>query len=436
MRPKARFQMAIATLVLLAMVLAAVPLLGACGGDDDDEATPTTTATEPTSPGKVREIVIGSIVDFTGPTRSGQVPQYMGWRDYYRYVDEENPIPGIKFKVVDYDTKYDPGRTVTGYVSVIDKGAIAVHLVPAATAETLEDRFVSEQVPFVGTKSSSALLDSSYHFGISGLTEGEAEAALLWIADNWDYEGMGRVPKIGFVGLPGTSWSLDRKDTIKAMAEAQPDKWEYVGGYEVPPQTVTFASEVTKLTDVDYIMPALVGPQVPNFLKEAKSRGYEGDFITTGEVFMAYFDLMGGIPDEWLDGIMITVSKPLWNDPSPLIAECKKYTDEYLSGDDHADAMMKPITRIDGWLQGMVMAEAIRRAADSLGPENIDGKAIRDEIEKTNIVDPGFATPLMFTDSVHSLLNANMVKRYDAASGEWVTIGDWYVSSFVGDMYE
>ena len=99
-------------------------------------------------------------------------------------------------------------------------------------------------------------------------------------------------------------------------------------------------------------------------------------------------------------------------------------------------AMEQTCNRMDGWLVGMVTAEAIRRAAAAQGPDKVDGVAIRDEIEKTHIEDPAFGTPLKFGPDIHSLFNTNHVDRYDAAQGKWITVSDWYTATFARHLYE
>ena len=93
-------------LVLLGVLLATVPGLVGCAKE-----------------GVRKEIVIGFMGDFTGPAAATCGELYKGITDYFRMVEEDDPILGVKVKIITYDTRMDYSRAPMGYEWLKGKGA-------------------------------------------------------------------------------------------------------------------------------------------------------------------------------------------------------------------------------------------------------------------------------------------------------------------------
>ena len=410
-------------------------LLWACGGDDDTEGE----NDQPTSTKEVEEkvVTIGALVDMTGPTAGAQVPMYYAYRDYYKYVEEEDPIEGIKLNLITYDTQYDPGRIPQGYVDLKSRGADVMHIITGSNAEGLRSRFQKDGIPFVGAKITIKLIDADYYHSTASLPEIEQEKLFEYIVNGWDYDTMGRSPKLGFIGMAGNPWSVDPKDKLQELAESNEDKVDWAGAEMIDRTQMTFANEAQNLKDCDYIVIQIAGPGGPAFIKEALTRGYEGDFAGSAEVFSGFWMLYeDALPSEWLDGLVMTTVKPSWSDDTPWVNKCEEYTEKYLSGADLTTAKKQFTNRMDGWTMGQITAEAIRRAAEKVGPENVDSEAINEEIKNTYIEDSAFGIPLKYSEDIHAVFNATQIRQYDAQTEEWVPMSDWTIASFAEEMYE
>ena len=62
-------------------------------------------------------------------------------------------------------------------------------------------------------------------------------------------------------------------------------------------------------------------------------------------------------------------------------------------------------------------------------------KAIRNEIENTDMTVEGFANPLRFTEDVHCLVNTFRIYEYNESEDAWVSVSDWYTASYAEDIY-
>ena len=155
------------------------------------------------------------------------------------------------------------------------------------------------------------------------------------------------------------------------------------------------------------------------------------------EVFIGFWMLFeDALPPEWLDGILMPIGFPSWDTDTPWVNTCWQYTEEYLSGSDLAMATKQFTNRQAGWMMGQMAADAIRRAAVEVGPENVDSSIIRDELAKTCIQDEAFGFPLMFTDDIHAIMNFMQVREYDAETETLNPVSDWAVASFAEQMYQ
>jgi len=94
---------AIAALLILVLV---VPLCLSCGEEEEGVVT----------------ITIGEITDLTGPASPAIIPLHWALADMVSDYNEKGLIPGVKFKVVSWDNKYDPSRDIPGYEWVRERG--------------------------------------------------------------------------------------------------------------------------------------------------------------------------------------------------------------------------------------------------------------------------------------------------------------------------
>ena len=86
------------------------------------------------------------------------------------------------------------------------------------------------------------------------------------------------------------------------MLATDPGSFELV--VQDPPMgTSAFAAEIGKLMDSDMIIINTVGSAIPNFMREARARGYQGMFVGSGISVLGYWNLVrDAMSPEQLDG--------------------------------------------------------------------------------------------------------------------------------------
>jgi len=137
-------------LVLLGALLATFSGLAGCAKEE----------------GKVPEIVIGFQTDLTGPAAFAVGHLYDGFQDYFRMVEEEDPIPGVKIKIITWDTRSDAARVKPGYVWMKGQGVDLLGLLSGVDRKIVADDIEEDQIPVVGTQAVRALLGHEWMFNL------------------------------------------------------------------------------------------------------------------------------------------------------------------------------------------------------------------------------------------------------------------------------
>jgi ABC-type branched-subunit amino acid transport system substrate-binding protein len=397
-----------AALILLGVLLVTLPGLAGCAGEE----------------GKVPEIVIGVLSDYTGPAAYACTQLIDTFQDYFRMVEEEDPIPGVNIRFVTYDMRTDYSRVPPGYVWLKTKGAMLMAIIHPTSAQMLAPRAEEDQIPLVGGGVAIDLCINEWVFSMYATNEVQIEAILMWITDTWDYDGKGRNPKVGHVGYSGYTTTAGYDTGIAAFLEAHPGEIDYVGTEAPPTGTTSWAGEVSKLKDCDYIVMTCVGPGVPSFIKEARARGYTGAFLSGTEAIPGFMkSIRTAVSSDQLYGLYHMGYWPWWNDDVPYINDLKEAIQEYHS--DEAEELLKESGPLTGWGFGMYVAEAIRRAVEEVGAENVDGAAIRDALAETNMTVQGFGNTWSFTETNHCCCLAQRAYEYLPEEDDWVAVSDW-----------
>ncbi len=96
----------------MTLLLVALPLISACGGDDKDEVPK---AAED-------EIVIGWSISLSGPASSSMGPRFSDAVGVFDYINEVlGGIEGFKLRVVWADNKYDAATSVVVFKDIREK---------------------------------------------------------------------------------------------------------------------------------------------------------------------------------------------------------------------------------------------------------------------------------------------------------------------------
>jgi len=404
----------VAILVALGLLLATLPGFTGCAKKEAES----------------KEIVIGLLTDFTGPAGYAVSTALAGTFAYFRHFEEENLIPGVKVKLVTYDTRTDYSRVVPGYMWLSGKGADMLLVVAASDTALLKDRLAKDKIPALGYSSSPVLLGDPWVFTLQAPAGWQGEALVQWIMQKWDYQGKGRPPRVGVVGSTTETTSV-YLDAIIPFMQANPGKFDWAGAERAPMTTSSWAGEISRLKNCDFIIVTTTGPATVSFVKEARARGYGGAFASGVEGLAAFWDLIRmAIPADQLHSCYHAAFQPYWEEDVPLINELKPALQKYYP--DKVEELMKGNPPVTGWMTGIFFAEAIAKALAKVGAENVDGTALRDAMAETDMTIEGFGHPLRFTGEENFLYRAQRIFEWSVADAKWLHITDWLLVPSAG----
>jgi len=345
--------------LLLAVIILVGGLATGCGGNGEEGKT---------------TIVFGHLTDLTGVASTNLSTISLALDANVRYINEENPIPGVEIKVVRWDTMYDTSRAIPGYYWLKDHGADVIYTEMPEMAEPLVP-FVEKDKTVVVCHPGTAVLANalSWVFCINPTSSSQMRSMMKYIGDNWDYSSMQRRPKIGTAG-----WSTPYGNDVKLGAEYcldYPDKYDYVGSYMAPAGTVTWSGEVEKLKGCDYIVLTTPGALQPaTFAAEYVARGYSTTWLGLDSL-CAFWDFMvESVGSKNIEGSLIGQWLPLAVYKTPVVDHLIELAHKYYP--DDADRLIYANNGFVGGGSGTYyILECLRACIEEVGPENFDGQA-------------------------------------------------------------
>lgn len=365
----------------------------------------------------VKEIRLGLLTDFTGAAAYAVKHHGDSFMDYFRWAEEKDPIPGVSIKVLTYDTRSDYGRVVPGYMWLKGQGTILMHPVSGDDMAMLEDRFTSDGIVTVNSYLSERFLHDDWTYCLGLSQEEEGEVFMQWIMNTWDYAGKGRPPRIGHQGWNRES-SLLYQAGMDRILTAYPDKFQWVATERSPVGTSAWAIEISRMKSCDYVFMTMVGAMLSSFMKEARSRGYDGSFASGSIALPGFWGLiMGNVPADNLHDSYFLHCVPFWSDDIPYINSCKEAILRYHASD--AEERMLATGPLAAWGTAMYVYQAIRGAVEKVGAANVDGVALRDALEELDMPIEGFDYSWHFYHDYHLLLRDARVFEWDSAEGKF-----------------
>jgi len=402
-------------LVLLIAMLATLPGVAACGNGEETSG---------------KKLIFGWDWDFTGRSALGVTQLYTGLVDYLRMTKETNPVPGTEVELKTYDTKSDAARVVVGYRWLKDRGMDLFSCSPT-DFPMLRSQLEADNTPSFLGSTLLEILDSPLVVSVYGPPDSQLEVIMDWIMDNWDVSANGKC-KIGFVGFAGLPFFESQRDTVMEIINENPDKLEITSVQMVPSTTTTWATEIGKLKDSDYIGVAMTGPPLTSFIMESRQRGYEKGIVGPLECMMAFWSLVkAAVPPAGLEGCVSGFYFPWYTDTGAFMTEVKAAMQEYRA--DEAAELLEGTGYLCGWAYGMILVDSLRRAADEVGGENVTGMDLFRAVQETDMAVEGFGGfDWKTTPTANALMRAVALYEYKANVEDWVMIEDFVIPPSLG----
>jgi branched-chain amino acid transport system substrate-binding protein len=388
--------------IILAAGLAALLLLAAC-------------APAPTVPAEEEKVVeIGMLVSLTGAVAEANQLWLLTWEDGLRYWGETEGIPGVTIRYVWTDCARDTARMLSTYRSFIHREVAAITIVtPPGMFKAMAEK---DEVPIlVGSITGDTMYPPGWAYSYIP-TEAERFAVVAdWIMANWREE---RPPRIAFV-VPDVEYAHDAMNPSKQYAESIGMEW-------LPPEFVPYVVldstvQLLRLSEAGADF-AYVGPEwgiSRAVLRDAERLGLMDKISFCGmaaTLTRSVVDIVG--PS--LEGYFTPKACPVWNEvENPGIKWAQDVYLMYHGTKEIPDSYELSIRPCP------ILLEAIKRAIEKVGYENLDGRAVNEALQTLEDFDPyGFGVPVTYTDP-EVRRGSPWARIYQVQGGDVIPVSDW-----------
>ncbi|MFO8102360.1 MAG: ABC transporter substrate-binding protein [Dehalococcoidia bacterium] len=358
-------------LIVGIILLLSLPLLLTCSNGDstatDNDSNPPETNGEVT-------ITIGNLTDQTGVAAEAMYYVGLALNDIAEYYNQNNLIPGVKLKVIDYDEQYDASKDIPGYLKLKQDGADLIwtpvpQAVPVLKPYADRDKYV---VFTASANMEESELNGGYVFSLGITPENEGYSFLSWLAENDEDFPIDRPARIG-----AAAWDDGYSNLLYGAAEeyarAHPEQFEWDQTF-LTNFNFDWTTQAEELKDCDYVF-IPTPPQI--FMEDFRSAGGTAKFIGTDLplAFLRFFDKA----DLWeqADGSLFIRSSRWYNETGEMIDVTNQLLEEKYFAEKAEDILSQGCTYI-GTKHAYLMLDIVRQAVEEAGAENFDSAALYD----------------------------------------------------------
>ena len=338
-----------------------------------------------------KDIPIGHLVDFTGPTSSVGKPYGMGFIDAIKYINENGGIKGKKIKVDTVDYSYKAPRAVATYKRFKSRlKIIAVIGWGTADTEALMETVARDKIPFYSGSYAGQLTDPTgqapnsfkaapYNFFYGPSYSDACRGLLTWALKDWKEKNQSARPKFVHMG-DNHPYPNAPKQACQEYAQELGFEVLSVINYTLTPGDFTAQCLTLKQLGANYAYLANSSNSTTSILKSCNVVGVETQFLTNVWGVDEPVIKASGMAANGIIYAMRTNS--IWGDESKgmdLLKEVAKYSGKKDS--------YKSVHYISAVCTMFYMAEAMELAMES---ENFSGEGIKKAMyQKENWVPKG-----------------------------------------------
>lgn len=413
-------------IALVALLLAAMPLVGACAPPaevtppEEEEVTPP--EEEEVAPPKTVHVTIGGLLDQSGPTASGTLPGVYGLMDFIEYVNRQGGLDWSGGKVIiDLDlpdVRYDPAISYPAYEKMAAKGYPLILTHASHDNVGLLDKAARDKVVLLTmSPTSSAIFKKGWLFSMTPAYSDNFCGFLEWVKATWEGEEPAKIGTLTW----DTAWGKAHLCAIDYVEELG---MEYVGTEYSPIMPTDVTPQLGRLAKAgaDFVWNQSTAP-VPIIMKDMYRTDFPGVLVCSSNTPLD--DYLAVVGYEVAAGTLHACPVIDWlaEPESEFVVYAQKVQLEVL-GSLRTPGTFYPL----GALCALMAQWLIPRALDACGgPDELTGQVIYDLLVTMEDVDfMGICMPL--TLSPDERRGSMGVKMYEAQpDGSIKAVSDWIV---------
>jgi hypothetical protein len=447
---------------LLVLVLVALPVVAACGGDETQSTTTaapatsstaaastttaggtattaggtaTTAAATPTTGGKPVTLYVGGTFALTGAYAEDCAAVLAGYQDYIKWVNDnkmlapwytDKKIPAnITFEVLWGDDGLAADKAVSIYEDQKSKGMLVTRVSGSPEGMALKDMLIKDHIGATTQSGSPAYFQPlSNIFQYGPIYTDQMAAAAKWFMDNW--KDTSRKPRVAYLTADA---ALGRGIDIPEMkAYLEKLGYEFVGAQFVP--LVPTAPPTTQLAwlkdnKVDLTLGVMVNPGAQPTIKEAVRLGMGvGQAYPITFVFGSPGHLQIMVPDlgETANGVVVAGDVCAQDADNDGVKFCNLLQDTYRKDKKNTNVMY-----LVGFTEAMTQVEALRLASLQVDPSKLTPQDVLEKgFEQIKDLDFKGIHTTAFTYGAGDRIGPDSVRLQQVQSGKIVDLGGNY----------
>jgi branched-chain amino acid transport system substrate-binding protein len=357
----------------------------------------------------------GWILPITGPASAPTQVMLAGGEDYIRYFNEQEAIPGVRIKQLWRDTGFQYALGIGHYERFVEAGIPLIDTEESTLAFGLKERFERDEVVHftVGAAYNELMFpEPGWLYTINPTLSEQAPVVLQYFMENWKEE---RPPRLAFLTLDAP-WGYQAR---YATGYARSLGFEVLPSEVVPHVVLDATGQLLRLKEAgaDLVYMQALAPSVAPTLRDAERLGlldqiqFAGHPSAMGERVIE----QTGVASE---GFLISRAYP-WFDETEvpgiklMIDNMMKYHGEVRRDGEY----------FFGWVGAAVVCEAMRRAIENVGYENLDGPAIKEALDGMKDFDVYGLASITYKPDDHR--GSTKMAVYEVRGGKIVRASDW-----------
>ncbi len=410
------------TKMLFFVLLIASLVLSACGGGAEPAPAEPAEPAAPAEPAQTEApempkdpIKVGAIFDLTGATADVGTPYSEGVKGYVEWLNAQGGVEGHPIELISADYAYKVDQAEQLYTQFVSEGVVAFMGWGTGDTEAMRTKIAEDKIPFMSASYSAALLDmdaAPFNFLIGTSYSDQAIIAVRWALDDWAAKGNSDKPKVALIHHDSPFGTSPVEDA-KAFAEANGAEFTSLA---MPGGVTDYVAELAQMSTfgANYVIVHTVSSPASVLLKDAKSQGFEAQFISLN---WCADEILINLAGDAAEGVIGAI--PFTPPTSPV--DGHNEAAEFLKGQGKS-LEEATLHYTQGWWTMAVMTEGIRRVVTE-GKE-VNGENIRAALESIQNFSTGDVTsPISFSSSSHR--GNNSLRLYTVEGGKWVNPSDF-----------
>jgi ABC-type branched-subunit amino acid transport system substrate-binding protein len=345
---------------------------------------------------KPKEIVIPCIIDISGPYAPITAPAFSGFSDACEYVNQRGGVKGVPLKPLIRDCGGRVNVAISHYMEFreMKPKPLTMFISVSAEGEALRERIVEDNLMAMCVPGGTSIYPLANTFGLYPLYQDMFGGFMDWVVENWDFNKMGRNPKIAIL-----TW-----DTTFGRAILTPEVDDYAKKkhidivdkvlFSIRDLDVTTQLIRIKMRKPDWVYTNIAVDGAVAIAKSAQSIRYE--IKLGGNTTFDWSTIMLG--GKLMDGATLVYTFKSWDDvDDPGIKLMTKWFKE---------KKRKPTERMLvyqlAWANVLTLQEVISKAVDEVGWDRLDGAAVKRQMEKLKDFAPLGLTYYSFSPRKHA----------------------------------